>query len=395
MAAGLTIDISRTDGTGRTETITNGQIIDNFITGSTSETPNILNQIMSRTAQGQIKTYVYDNDGNMTTGFTPEGYAITMTYDAQNRMTSAQYADVSSVTHRNEYSYAGNSLLAELKKYDAGALTGTTKYLRSGFLPMQERDAANSVSREYTWGLNLGGGIGGLLNLKQGGADYSYLYDGKGNVSALIDSSQAVVASYAYDPFGQLMSKSGSLDQPYTFSTKEYDAGTGQNYYGYRFRDSCSGRWATRDPLEEDGGINLYSFVGNNPVNLVDPLGLIEEAVPFPLPRYEMPTIPLKALAPLLTPVMPYIPYLIAGAVIFWSSDAEAPDIPPYYVPHRDDGDNTCYSKAHGKGERRRAGTAAGSGDPFKKKPFQGKDGKWYRGYDQQGKKIPMKPPRQ
>ncbi|MBI5638882.1 MAG: hypothetical protein HZA17_00505 [Nitrospirae bacterium] len=181
-----------------TETITDGQIIDNFITGSTTETPNILNQIMSRTAQDQTKTYVYDLDGNMATGFTPEGYPITMTYDAQNRMTSAQYADSGSVVHRNESTYAGNSLLAELKKYDAGALTATTKYLRAGFLPMQERDAANTISREYTWGLNLGGGIGGLLNLKQGGADYSYLYDGKGNVAALIDSTQAVVASYAY-----------------------------------------------------------------------------------------------------------------------------------------------------------------------------------------------------
>jgi len=263
-----------------TETITNGQIIDNFITGSTTETPNILNQIMSKTAQGTTKTYVYDNDGNMTTGFTPEGYPITMTYDAQNRMKSAEYTDVNNVAHKNEYTYAGNSLLAELRKYDAGSLTATTKYLRAAFLPIQERDAANTVSREYTWGLNLGGGIGGLLNLKQGGADYSYLYDGKGNVSALIDSSQAVVASYAYDPFGRLMSKSGSLDQHYTFSTKEYDSRTGFNNYGYRFYDSCAGKWTTRDPLEEAGGYNLYQAVGNNPVNFTDPFGFFKAGGP-------------------------------------------------------------------------------------------------------------------
>lgn len=265
-----------------TEAITNGQIIDNFITGTTTEMPNILNQIMSKTAQGQTKTYVYDNDGNMTTGFTPESYPITMTYDAQNRMTSAQYADGSSVTHRNEYNYAGNNLLAELRKYDAGVLTNTTKYLRAGFLPMQERDAANTVSREYTWGLNLGGGIGGLLNLKQDGADYSYLYDGKGNVSALVDSTQAVVASYAYDPFGQLMSKSGTLDQPYMFSTKEYDSRTGLNNYGYRSYDSCSGKWTTRDPLEEEGGINLYQAMGNNSENWIDPNGFEKHKITKP-----------------------------------------------------------------------------------------------------------------
>jgi len=167
---------------------------------------------------------------------------------------------------------------------DSGLLAGTFLSIsclswqrsasRTGFLPIQERDASNIITREYTWGKNLGGGIGGLLNLRQGGADYSYLYDGKGNVSALIDSTQAVVASYAYDPFGQLMSKSGNLVQPYTFSTKEAQSGTGQYYYGYRFYDSCSGKWTTRDPLGERADLNLYRMIQNNTVNLIDPLGL-------------------------------------------------------------------------------------------------------------------------
>ena len=126
--------------------------------------------------------------------------------------------------------------------------------------------------------MNLGGGIGGLLNLRQSGNDYSYLYDGKGNVSALINGNQTVVASYAYDPFGQIMSQSG-IDQPYRFSTKEIQEGTGQYYYGYRFYDSCSGKWTTRDPLGEDGGMNLYGAMLNNPVNFVDPLGLLTEVI--------------------------------------------------------------------------------------------------------------------
>jgi RHS repeat-associated protein len=47
-------------------------------------------------------------------------------------------------------------------------------------------------------------------------------------------------------------------------------------YYGYRFYDPETGRWPSRDPIEENGGINLYSFVGNDGVNLVDFLGLEE-----------------------------------------------------------------------------------------------------------------------
>lgn len=66
------------------------------------------------------------------------------------------------------------------------------------------------------------------------------------------------------------------------FSTKPYDEKTGLSYYGYRFYVPALGRWLTRDPLGEDGGINVYGFVGNDPVNTVDPDGL--QALPLPVP---------------------------------------------------------------------------------------------------------------
>ena len=90
----------------------------------------------------------------------------------------------------------------------------------------------------------------------------------------MLNSSQNIVASYTYDPFGKRMSKTGTLDQPYMFSTKEYDEQTGLSYYGYRFYNTSTGKWTTRDPIGEAGGVNLYGFVGNDPVNWVDPLGL-------------------------------------------------------------------------------------------------------------------------
>lgn len=63
-----------------------------------------------------------------------------------------------------------------------------------GSLVLQERDDTNAVQRRYVWDRNSPGGIGGLLALYQGGW-YSYLYDGKGNVSAVLDNNQAVAAS--------------------------------------------------------------------------------------------------------------------------------------------------------------------------------------------------------
>jgi hypothetical protein len=52
------------------------------------------------------------------------------------------------------------------------------------------------------------------------------------------------------------------------------DATTGLYYYGYRFYDPETGRWPSRDPIEEEGGVNLYAFVRNNAINLFDPFGL-------------------------------------------------------------------------------------------------------------------------
>jgi RHS repeat-associated protein len=237
---------------------------------------NNVNQLLSST--NPAETFTYDDDGNMTQGYTPapDNYAVTMTYDAENRLSSAEYTDSGSVVHRTEYFYSSNNFLAEIKKYENSSLIKTIRIVRAGFLPVQERNENNIVTREYTWGIDMGGGIGGLLNLKQGGNDYSYLYDGKGNVMAVLNGTENIVASYRYDEFGNLMAKTGTLEQPFMFSTKRYDDKTGLSYYGYRYYNSCTGRWITRDPLGDAGGINLYGFVGNDAVNMIDSLGLFE-----------------------------------------------------------------------------------------------------------------------
>ena len=88
------------------------------------------------------------------------------------------------------------------------------RIIRDGFLAIQDREPDNTVLREYTWGLNLGGGpstslrtgSSGLIDLEQNGQNYAYLYDGKGNVVAVLDNTEAVVATYRYDPFGILCS---------------------------------------------------------------------------------------------------------------------------------------------------------------------------------------------
>ena len=94
----------------------------------------------------------------------------------------------------------------------------------------------------------------------------------------LYDQTGALVASYEYDAFGRIIQQSSedySDDNPFRFSTKYTDDETGLVWYGHRYYEPELGRFINRDPIEEDGGLNLYGFVGNDPVNFYDYLGMI------------------------------------------------------------------------------------------------------------------------
>jgi len=74
------------------------------------------------------------------------------------------------------------------------------------------------------------------------------------------------------DAFGRRISQSGSMDDFFRirFSTKYFDSETGLYYYGYRFYSPQLMRWLNRDPIEEEGGLNLYGFSGNNAIRMYD-----------------------------------------------------------------------------------------------------------------------------
>ena len=95
------------------------------------------------------------------------------------------------------------------------------------------------------------------------------------NVTDYVSETGDVVASYTYDAFGRTLSATGSMASvfPFRFSTKYYDAEANLYYYGYRYYSPELGRWLTRDPIEEDGGDNLYAFCGNNACASFDSFG--------------------------------------------------------------------------------------------------------------------------
>ncbi|HMP33538.1 MAG TPA: RHS repeat-associated core domain-containing protein [Kiritimatiellia bacterium] len=71
-----------------------------------------------------------------------------------------------------------------------------------------------------------------------------------GNITLLTTTSRTPATRIAYDPFGHVLEQKGALPR-YQFSSKEYDATVGLNYYGYRFYSAVLGRWINRDPISE------------------------------------------------------------------------------------------------------------------------------------------------
>ena len=82
-------------------------------------------------------------------------------------------------------------------------------------------------------------------------------------------------AQYEFDAFGNPLRATGALAfvNPFNFSTKFCDWETGFYYYGYRYYDPSTGRWLSRDPIAEKGGINLYGFIASDSLNFFDYLG--------------------------------------------------------------------------------------------------------------------------
>ena len=107
-------------------------------------------------------------------------------------------------------------------------------------------------------------------------------YDGSGNIMALLKegSAQPVEpdAVYEYGAFGERQDIWGAYakENPFRFSTKYTDTETGLIYFGFRYYAPSLGRFLTRDPIAEHGGPNLYLMAGNDPVNSLDILGLMD-----------------------------------------------------------------------------------------------------------------------
>jgi len=223
-----------------------------------------------------LRSFAYDDENQLIQVWVPGQWSSSFSYDGKMRRRI-----------RQEYTWTGSAWLQ----------TNAVYYVYDGNLVIQERDINNLPTTTCTRGKDLSGslegagGIGGLLArsdytlsaVASGEGGSFYHCDGNGNIMMLINSDQAIVAKYLYDAFGNVLSASGLLANAnlYRFSSKEAHQNSGLVYYLYRYYDPNLQRWPNRDPIQENGGINLYEFEGNSPNYSIDAWGF---GIWFPKP---------------------------------------------------------------------------------------------------------------
>jgi RHS repeat-associated protein len=230
-----------------------------------------------------------DNNGNLTNDGTRS-----FNYNTENELTNIFVAG----QWRSDFIYDGLGRRRIARDYSwngsAWLKTNEVRYIYDGYLILQERDTNNNPLVTYTRGLDLSrslqdaGGVGGLLARTDANGSTFYHADGAGNITALMDGGENIVARYLYGPFGKLTGMWGSLApaNEMRFSSKPsyhdiYD-------FGFRWYVPDLDRFSNQDPLQEAGGINLYRLGFNNPLHYIDRFGLQADDIEIEPARSEV-----------------------------------------------------------------------------------------------------------
>ena len=211
------------------------------------------------------ETLSYDSNGNLTSDGTN-----TYTWDARNHLTA--------ISGGSTASFVYDAYGRRAQKTVAGA---STQFLYDQFNPVQELQSGSPTANLLT-GLN----IDEYFTRTDSNGAMDFLTDALGSTIGLTNSAGSLVTNYSYEPFGTTTASGTANANPYQFTGRAND-GTGLYYYRARYYQPAYQRFVAQDPLGSGGGdANMYAFVWNNPINLLDPWGLggIPKVVPPNIP---------------------------------------------------------------------------------------------------------------
>ena len=224
----------------------------------------------------------YDADGNVISLKTATG-TWQITYNGANRPVTwvkstgekifMMYDSLGRRFEKRVLNAAGRRILRE-------------RYVYAGYNCVQilNGDDGNAVEKEFVWDPTGPTGTRPLTwTFVKRGLNLFYAHDGNKNVSDVffLALQNGVAAHYEYAPFGAITYTSKNTPytidliaaNPFRFSSEFYDPELDLIYYNYRHYSPSLGRWLSRDPIEEKGGLNLYAFCKNNGINIWDFLG--------------------------------------------------------------------------------------------------------------------------
>ena len=235
---------------------------------------NNLNQYMS------VDAFVpqYDADGNQTLVKTATG-VWSVTYNGENRPIRWKNGDT--------------VITMSFDRMGRRVTKNAQRFVYDGYLQIANHHSSTSTSyfNYYIWDPTEPVATRPLA-WQRGTSVAYYTHDGNKNVSEVIASNTDVAAHYEYAPFGALtISRGGDKNiasstpihyslspirylNPWRFSSEYAEDDTATVYYNYRHYEPVTGRWMQRDPIEEEGGISLYSFNWNLVLGRYDVLGL-------------------------------------------------------------------------------------------------------------------------
>ncbi|MDA9529572.1 hypothetical protein ACM42_14310 [Bradyrhizobium sp. CCBAU 25338] len=230
--------------------------------GTVSYTSNSLDQY---TAVGSIAP-TYDGNGNLTS----DG-SFTYCYDAESRLIAAIGGGTCAAPATTVATYAYDAQGRRKSKTVGGAtiITVTDPFSRA---LIDYDGASGAILRWYAFGL----GPNNVLTQANvaAGTRTTFVPDVQGSIVATQDSSTGALTKAGFLPYGA----SGTTSGTFRYTGARIDAETGGLYdFRARIYSPALGRFLQTDPLGSAGGSNLYAYVGNDPLNWVDPYGLVAE----------------------------------------------------------------------------------------------------------------------
>lgn len=221
---------------------------------------NNTNQLVTLRQGDAVRQFTYDANGNLTS----DGIRR-YEWDALDRLTAIVMGN-----HRTEFSYDALGRRTRIIEKENNVIVSDKRLIWCGDAICEERrvtESGSAVTKRFF--------LQGETEVV-GGVDIPYFYtkDHLGNIREMTDRNGDVVAQYEYDPYGRMTKMSGAKDASFGYAGYYVHAPSGLNLTWFRAYDPNLGRWLSRDPIEEMGGMNLYGYVGNNPVNLIDSSGL-------------------------------------------------------------------------------------------------------------------------